>query len=177
MTAEEKEFISPNDLVRDSFGLAKIIHDSGFIPDVLVCLWRGGTPVGIVIHEYLLNKGVETNHIAIKAESYTGIGERGNTEVDNVDLFVNSLPQESRVLIIDDIYDTGYTLKKICEQFSRRTKSIKTATLFFKPGQHNEGAGPDFFYRKTDKWIVFPHEIVGLTPEELRKKDGYIQGL
>jgi hypoxanthine phosphoribosyltransferase len=56
----EKEFIRADDLVRESFDLAKRIYDSGFIPDVLLVLWRGGTPVGIVIHEFLLYKGIET---------------------------------------------------------------------------------------------------------------------
>jgi hypoxanthine phosphoribosyltransferase len=160
---EAKEFISADGLLEDSFGLAKKIFDSGYEPEVLVCLWRGGTPVGIAVHEYLLYKGIETNHVAIKAASYTGPGARNDVEVENIDAFVGSLPPDSRVLIIDDIYDTGFTLKKVYEQFSRRTRNIKTATLYHKLGPQNDGDGPDFCLRETDNWIIFPHELIGLS--------------
>lgn len=168
---EAKEYISADHLVRDSFLLAKDVYESGFIPEVLVCLWRGGTPVGIVVHEYLLFKGIKTNHIAIKAESYIGIKERGNVDVENVDAFVSGLPSDSRVLIVDDIFDTGYTLAKVCEQFARRTKQVRTATLYFKQRSHADGLAPDYFLRETNRWVVFPHEIVGLTAEEIKCKD------
>ena len=72
----EKEFISPTDLIRDSFALAKQIYDSGYRPDVLLVLWRGGTPVGVVVHEYLLFKNIRTYHTAVKATSYSGIDRR-----------------------------------------------------------------------------------------------------
>lgn len=174
---EAKEFISADRLLEDSFGLAKMIYDSGYEPDVLVCLWRGGTPVGIAVHEYLLYKGIKTNHIAIKAESYIGPGSRTDVEVEKTDSFVSSLPADSRVLLVDDIYDTGFTMQKVCEQFSRRTRNIKTATLYIKLGVQNADGKPDFFFRETDRWIVFPHEIVGLNAEDLKHKAQYIQNL
>jgi len=63
----EKEYIGADELVRDSFELAARIYASGYRPDVILVLWRGGTPVGIVVHEFLLYKGVETYHTAVKA--------------------------------------------------------------------------------------------------------------
>ena len=172
---ESKAFISADGLLSDSFGLAKKIYDTGYRPEVLVCLWRGGTSVGIAVHEYLLYKGIETNHIPIRASSYTGPGAREDVEVEKTDTIVESLPSDSRVLIIDDIYDTGYTLLKVHEQFARRTRNIKTATLYFKRGTHNKGKGPDFCFRETEKWIVFPHEIVGLSDDDLKNKEEYIR--
>ncbi len=68
-------------------------------------------------------------------------------------------------------------MKKVHEQFSRRTRNIKIATLYFKRGPQNDGGGPDFCLRETDKWIIFPHEIVGLSKKELKKKEKYIQKL
>lgn len=175
MTEEAKEFISAEDLASGSFALAKKVYDSGFHPDVMVCLWRGGTPVGLIIDEYLRFKNITTQNIVVKAESYIGPGSRKDVVVENVDMFVSELPPDSKVLIVDDIYDTGFTMKKVCEQFARRTKNIKTATLYFKPGKHSAGDGPDFYFLDTDRWIVFPHELVGLTEEELSHKAEHVR--
>jgi len=61
-----KEFIRADALFRDAFTLARRVYDSGFNPEALVVLWRGGTPVGMVIHEFLLYKGIRTYHIRTK---------------------------------------------------------------------------------------------------------------
>ena len=172
-----KEFIEANDLFRDSFALAKRIYDSGFRPDVLVVLWRGGTPVGMVVHEFLLYKGLQTYHTAIKAESYTGIGQRIEPRIENLDPVLAVLKPDSRVLVIDDIFDSGSTLKRVCELLRTRTAHIRTATLYYKDGNRVVDLAPDFYLRKTDRWIVFPHELMDLTPEEIRQKDPELAGL
>ena len=177
MADAKKEFISGNDLVADSFALAKKICESGYDPQVLVCMWRGGTPVGIVVHEYLLYKGIETEHIAIKAGSYLGIEEREDVLIEHMESFVYGMTEDSRTLVVDDIFDTGYTMKKVCEALKRRTKNIKTATLYYKPGKSADGEGPDFFLRETENWVVFPHELMGLSPEEIDQKGDFAGGL
>jgi len=173
----EKEFIRADDLVRDSFELAKRIYDSGFIPDVLLVLWRGGTPVGIVIHEFLLYKGIETYHTALKAVSYTGIGSRREPELENVESLMENLTPESKVLVIDDIFDSGSTMKKVVEEVGSAVAELKIATLYYKSEANTTEIVPDFYGRKTDRWIVFPHELVGLRPEEIRAKDRVIANL
>jgi hypoxanthine phosphoribosyltransferase len=173
----EKEFIRADDLVRDSFQLAKRIYDSGFIPDVLLVLWRGGTPVGIVIHEFLLYKGVETYHAALKAVSYTGIGERSEPVLENICSITENLNSESRVLVIDDIFDSGSTMKKVVDELGPLVKELKIATLYYKSEANTTDIVPDFYGRKTDRWIVFPHELMGLSPAEIRAKDHVISDL
>jgi hypoxanthine phosphoribosyltransferase len=173
----EKEFIRADDLVRESFSLAKRIYDSGFIPDVLIVLWRGGTPVGIVIHEFLLYKGIETYHTALKAVSYVDIGKRVEPVLENVDSLMKHLTPQSKVLVIDDIFDSGSTMKKVVEELGSVVAELKIATLYYKSEANTTDITPDFYERKTERWIVFPHELVGLTPVEITAKDRVISDL
>ena len=72
----EKVYLNAQELLEDSFRLALEVFNSGFRPDFIVGVWRGGTPVGIAVQELLDNLGVQTDHIAIRTSSYTGIGTR-----------------------------------------------------------------------------------------------------
>ena len=176
-SATSRQYVTANQLVRDSFRLARKIYDSGYRPDILLVLWRGGTPVGIVVHEFLLYQGIDAWHTAIKAESYQGIGQRTRPRIDSLTAILRRVKKTSRILIVDDIFDTGCTLKKVTELLRRKTKAIRTATLFYKPSRNRTDLKPDFFIRKTDRWIVFPHELMGLTPAEIRRKDPSIARL
>ena len=62
----EKRFISAADLVEDSFKLAVKVYESGYRPDYIVGIWRGGTPVGIVMHDFLAYVGVNVDHISVR---------------------------------------------------------------------------------------------------------------
>ena len=171
MTSTQKCFVRANDLVRDAFRLAGKIYDSGYRPDALLVLWRGGTPVGIVIHEFLRYKGIETYHTVIKAESYAGIGRRKPPAIEDAERVLRTIAPESNVLIVDDIFDTGCTVARVREILSEKTQRVKIATLYYKPANNQTDLVPDYFQRTTDRWIVFPHEIVDLTPDEIRAKD------
>ena len=173
----EKAFLRADDLVRDSFRLAKRIYDSGFVPDVLLVLWRGGTPVGIVIHEFLLYKGIDTYHTALKAESYVGIGERVEPQIEYMESLLEKVTPDSRVLVIDDIFDSGSTMKKVLDLLSPAVAEIRIATLYYKPEANSTGITPDFYGRKTDRWIVFPHELMDLSLDEIRAKDQVVADL
>ncbi len=173
----EKAFIRADDLVRDSFSLAKRIYESGFVPDVLLVLWRGGTPVGIVIHEFLLYKGIDTYHTALKAESYLGIGQRGKPRIEYMESLLERVTPESRVLVVDDIFDSGSTMKTVVDQLSPAVAEVKLATLYYKPEANTTDLTPDFYGRKTDRWIVFPHELMDLSENEIRAKDQVVADL
>ena len=60
--SEEKIFIQPTELLHDSFRLGVKILESGYVPDYIVAIWRGGTPIGIAVQELLDYAGVETDH-------------------------------------------------------------------------------------------------------------------
>ena len=81
------------------------------------------------------------------------------------------------MLVVDDIFDSGSTLKRVCEMLRSRPAHIRTATLYLKEGANLTDLEPDYFLRKTDKWIVFPHELMDLSLDEIKQKDEYIHQL
>lgn len=165
-----KEFIRPDDLLRDSFNLARQVYQSGYQPEVLLVLWRGGTPVGMVVHEYLLYKGIETYHTAVKAVSYQGIGRRAEVRLEHFETILAGIPTGARVLVIDDIFDSGHTISAVRNRLLPRTDRIKAATLYWKPAANQTDLQPDFYVREVANWLVFPHELMDLTPDEIARK-------
>lgn len=166
----KKEFIDPATLLRDSFGLARAVYDSGYRPDVILVLWRGGTPIGIVVHEFFEYKGVPTYHTVIKAESYLNIEQRIEPRIENLEQVVERIPCEARVLVVDDIFDTGCTLQTVRTALQPRTSDVRIATLYVRSGHNETNLAPDFFVRETDSWLVFPHELVGLSEADIARK-------
>ncbi|MFT4635529.1 MAG: hypoxanthine phosphoribosyltransferase, partial [Chitinophagales bacterium] len=102
----DKVFITAEELLRDSFKLAKLVHDSDFDPDFIIGVWRGGAPVGIAIQEYLDFVGVKTDHIAIRTSSYTGINQQEKTvRVHGLDYIIDNINADDNVLLVDDVFD------------------------------------------------------------------------
>ncbi len=172
-----KTFLSANQLTRDSFLLARRIYDSGFRPDAIIALWRGGSPVGIAVQEFLRFKGIDCYHTIVKCSSYTGIEQRAEPVIENLDYVRATLGPTSRVLVVDDIYDTGATARRMREALGPCCAEVRIATLYFKPAHNTTRAAPDHFVRKTDNWLVFPHELLDLTPEEIFRKDPFVHAL
>jgi hypoxanthine phosphoribosyltransferase len=169
----EKLYISGNDLIYKSFKLGRKIYDSGIKPDGLIAIWRGGTPIGVAVHEILLKLGIDTFHTAIKASSYSDL-EKVLQEpiVESIQPLVdNVLTKDMTLLIVDDVFDTGSTLATIKKLLTPYVKEVILATVLYKPANNITDVEPDFYLEKTDKWIVFPHELEGLTDEEIAFKD------
>lgn len=169
-------FVSPRSLFQDSFRLAAKIYRSGFRPDWILVLWRGGAPIGMVVHEFLQVKRLPVRHAVLAAASYSGIGRRGRVRIEGGASILRRLPGRARVLIIDDILDSGATMAAVYRRVRRRTSHVKTATLYVK-----EDAGatflPDYWVHRTRRWVVFPHEMAELSPSELRRKDPLLLAL
>lgn len=171
-----KRFITPEQLYQDAYQLAHMVHRSGYKPDVILVMWRGGSPVGIVVHEYLAYHGIETWHSVVKAQSYTGIASRKAPVLENIASILKQMPNKAKVLVVDDIYDTGSTMKAMSQHLRRKVESLKIASIYYKsPSTTTET--PDFYVRKTRSWIVFPHELLGLSPSDIRKKGTHINKL
>ena len=170
----EKEYITADQLLRDSFALAHRILASGFRPNYIVGVWRGGTPVGIAVQELLDYHGVETDHIAIRTSSYEGIGQQSDTiRVHGLHYIIENVNADDSLLIVDDVFDSGRSLDAIiCAigELSRRNtpETIKVATVYYKPTKRKVDFTPDYHLHETDKWLVFPHELSGLTEAEIR---------
>ena len=178
----EKVYISADQLLEDSFKLALQVFESDFRPNYIVGVWRGGAPVGIAVQELLHILGVDADHIAIRTSSYTGIGERSkNVRVHGLTYLIKRLEAEDSLLIVDDVHDSGlsiekiiYDLKKACK---KNTPEIRVATPYFKPKNNKTDRTPDYFIHDSDEWLVFPHELDGLTSEEIRENRPQLAGI
>lgn len=172
-----KIYISANELLLDSFRLARKILDSGWGPDVLVALWRGGTPVGVAVHEFLAYHGVATSHMALKCASYSGIGKRSDVRVEFAEPVLASIRVGQRVLVVDDIFDSGCTADTLLRRLADTKADVRIATAYWKPSKNATALTPHYYVRTTEAWVVFPHELVGLTLEEVACKSADIRAL
>ena len=175
MSAEpvDKLFISADSLLRDSMELGLRVVRSGFRPTFLVGIWRGGAPIGIAVQEILEYNGIECDHVSIRTSSYTGIDQQARTvRVHAVDYLISALNADDQLLLIDDVFDSGRSLEAVIAELRRRCRrnlpdQIRIATVYFKPARNNSSLMPDYYVRATDRWLVFPHEVNGLTREEI----------
>lgn len=169
----DKTVLSAQDLLEDSFRLGIKILESGFEPTLIIAIWRGGTPVGMAVQEVFAYCGVESDHIAIRTSSYLGVDERGAVAVHGLNYIIKKICHTDRVLIVDDVFDTGNTIKAVVEEIRERARGntpeqIRVAVPWFKPTRNETDMVPDFYLRETAEWLVFPHELDALTPEEMK---------
>lgn len=174
-----KRFIHADDLLRDSFQLAADIHRAGFKPDFLVGLWRGGSAVGIAVQEGLDYFGSPTDHIAIRT-SYSGalrysemVSKGDQIRVHGLQYLLENLCSHHSMLIVDDVYSTGSSVKAVIDQLARKTRrnlpgDIRIATVWYRPTAQTLRI-PDYYVHETDDWLVLPYELSGQSPEELSK--------
>ena len=142
--------------------IAEQIADSGWIPDLIVAIARGGMlPAGAI--SYAL--GVKANG-AINVEFYTGVGKTMlEPEILEPYMDISSL-EGKRVLIVDDVADSGKTLKLIMDLIAKEGLSMgsasakvdaRSATIYLKPTSIIK---PDYVFKQTDKWINFPWSVL-----------------
>jgi hypothetical protein len=171
----EKRYLDAAELLRDSWELARRVYASGWHPTHLVGLWRGGASVAVAVHEWLAFHGVVADHCAIRTRSYTAIGEQAATvSVDGLESLVGTLNPESRLLLVDDIFDSGRSLAAVMEASRHRCgeylpRAVRTATVYYHPGHRVGLDGPSYYVHETDRWLVFPHELLGLDRDEIAK--------
>lgn len=171
----DKTVLSAQDLLEDSIELGINIVESGYEPTMIIAIWRGGTPVGMAVQEVLTYCGIASDHIAIRTSSYVGVDERGAVAVHGLNYIIKKICHDDRVLIVDDVFDTGNTIAAVIDELSRRARGntpedIRVAVPWFKPSRNETDLVPDYFLRETAEWLVFPHELDALTPEELREQ-------
>ena len=129
--------------------LAQDIADTGFVPDVVLAIARGGLTVAGAV-AYAL--GVK-NCFAMNVEFYTGIDQRLDVPVvlpptlDVVDI------QGLKVLVADDVADTGKTLELVMNVITDHVAEARSAVLYQKP---RSVISADHVWRHTDRWINFP---------------------
>ena len=169
----EKHFIRSENLIQDSFKLAWRVYEDGYRPNYIIGVWRGGTPIGIAVQEFFSVLGVPSDHIAIRTSHYKGIDERGcDVEVYGLNYIIKQVESEDSLLIVDDVHDTGISIEKIVTDLKaackKNTPEIRVATPYFKPSKNRTNRKPDYYLHETDKWLVFPHELEGLSLSEIK---------
>ena len=174
----KKQFIEEQALLEDAFRLAVNIFDSGFRPDFIVGIWRGGSTVGIYVQECLQYLGVKTDHIAIRT-SYRGQPSYGelienpeSIRVHGLQYLFENLNREDKLLIVDDVFSSGYNVQAVINRLTRKCKrnmpeEVRVAVPYFKPVKNLSGRKPDYFLHTTEDWLVLPYELQGLSAEEI----------
>lgn len=170
----DKTVISARELLEDSFRLGVKVLESGFEPTMIIAIWRGGTPVGMAVQEVLAYCNVDADHIAIRTSSYTGVDQRGTVAVHGLNYLIKKICHADRVLIVDDVFDTGHTIKAVVEEIKARARAntpddLRVAVPWYKPTRNETDLVPDYYIKETAEWLVFPHELDALTPEEMLK--------
>jgi hypothetical protein len=169
----KKTVLSAQDLLEDSLRLGLDILESGFRPTLIIAIWRGGTPVGMAVQEILDYCGVESDHIAIRTSSYVGVDQRGAVSVHGLNYIIKKICHDDRLLIVDDVFDTGNTIAAVIDELRNRARDntpddIRVAVPWYKPSRNETDLVPDYYVHETAEWLVFPHELDALSRDELR---------
>ena len=137
--------------------LADKTRNSSFKPDIIVGVSRGGWLPARVLSDLLSNPSLAS----VGAELYVGVSEPNGKAV--ITQPVSTSVKGKKVLIVDEVVDTGKTLELVKEYVAEQgAAAVRIATVYWKPWSTVK---PDFFEKETDRWIVFPWE----TKETVRK--------
>lgn len=145
-------------LTYDLFGtatreLAQEVADSGFEPDIILAIARGGLALGMGLGYALAVKNISV----VNVEFYTGVDQRLEVPImlpptpAAVDL------SGLKVLIADDVADTGRTLELVHQFCEGHVAEARTAVIYEKP---QSVITPDYAWRSTERWIDFPWSVL-----------------
>ncbi|WP_144210780.1 phosphoribosyltransferase [Shewanella donghaensis] len=171
----DKHYISAQQLLEDSFKLAAQVYDSGFRPQFIVGIWRGGAPIGIAVQEFYDFKNVETDHIAVRTSSYYGIGtdkQSKKIKVHGLHYIIENANADDGLLIVDDVFDSGRSVDALIDKLQKFMRKniptdIRVACPYYKPKNTAVDLTPDYYIHESEEWLVFPHEVSGLNPQEI----------
>jgi hypoxanthine phosphoribosyltransferase len=182
----QKEFLQFDVVRNNAIKLARRIHTDGFVPDVIYVSLRGGAYLGNIISEYykiIRGKGHPVYYAAVVARSYTNVAEAEKIRVDGWTYSPEYLRTGDKVLLIDDIFDTGRTinhLARIILDHGIPRDDLKVAVhdyKYFYDKSEQLPVQPDYWCRMIKvamkdepTWIHYmSHELTGLTKEELEE--------
>ncbi|MDH4148493.1 MAG: phosphoribosyltransferase [Acidimicrobiia bacterium] len=147
--AAEREILTWSDYGVAVRELAGQVASSGYQPDVVLAIARGGLiPAGSIGYALSVK-----NTYVMNVEYYTGVDERLEVPVllpPHLDLIG---VQDKEFLIVDDVADTGHTLDMVRELCRGKVKEARTAVIYEKP---HSVIKCDYVWRRTDRWIEFP---------------------
>jgi len=149
--------------------LGRKIKESKFKPDVIVGVSRGGWPPARIMSDLLNNPNLAN----MKVEFYKDIGVRSKSP--RITQPVTSDVQNKKVLVVDDVADSGQSLRAVRNHLRRKgTEEIRVCTIYYKP--HSIYI-PDYFAKRTSSWIIFPWErveTIRLLSKKLERNNGHL---
>jgi len=181
----QKIFVDEEILIQDAYRLAVTIFESGFKPDFIVGIWRGGSTIGIYVQECLQYLGNETDHIAIRT-SYRGMDDYlekfdrpEEIRVHGLQYLLENMNRDDNLLLVDDVYSTGRSIAAVINRLSAKAKrnmpaDVRVAAVYYKPGHRLVEREPDYYIHATDSWLVLPYELNGLTLEEIKANKAWV---
>ncbi len=182
----KKEFLPYETVRNNAIKLADRIYRGGFIPDVIYVSLRGGAYMGNVISEFfkIIRKGSRpVFYAAVVARSYRDVGEQDRVRVDGWTYNPEHLRSGDKILLVDDIFDTGRTVNHLVEIIMDKgipKEDVRIAVHDYKLRRYLSRqlpVQPDYWCRfhdlktpEDDFWIHYlSHELVGLSDEEKKK--------
>ena len=184
----KKRFIQEQELLEDSYRLAVKIYASGYRPDFIVGVWRGGSTVGIYVQECLQYLGLETDHIAIRT-SYRGMTDYlqnlesdRKIQVHGLQYLFENMDADDSLLIVDDVYSTGRNVAAVIDRLQKKTRrnmpaDVRIAAPYYRPESGSSRRLPDFFMHQYNEWLVLPYELTGLSEAEISANKPWIKPL
>ncbi len=181
-----KEFVPYDTIRNNALKMAYRIYKDGFIPDIIYVSLRGGAYMGNVISEYFKFITGETNPVfyaAVVARSYTDVSTQEEVKIDGWTYSPDLFHGGEKVMLVDDVYDSGRTVNYLTEVFMRKglpRANIKVVVHDYKVREYlpdTHPIHPDYWCRKIEvptledeTWIHYmSHELVGLSAAEAQK--------
>ena len=170
--------ISSDDVRKCSFNLGKKLIETKFYPDIIYSILRGGIFIGLPIHEFYTHNGHKAKYGVIHAKSYTAPGRQSKVKVKDYFPLLDTVKRSDRILIADDIIDSGNTIEKIISDIESNTclrykkkPCIKDQQIVIVSHDIKEPKiMPDLYCHQwpKDAWLIYlSHELEGLTKEEI----------
>lgn len=145
----DKEVLGWRRFGQASRELAASVADSGFEPDFVIAIARGGLMLGGALAYALGVKGSGS----LNVEFYTDQAATLPAPVVLPPLLDDAAVAGARVLLVDDVSDSGRTLAHVLAMLESSGAEVRTACLYVKPRTICE---PDYSWQATDRWIMFP---------------------
>jgi len=149
LTGIQREVLEWNVFADAARTLAAEVVASGYQTDVVIAIARGGLLLAGAMSYALGTK----NCGSINVQFYTGVDERLPEPVLSGPMLDAPALAGLRVLLVDDVSDSGHTLALVVDLLRECAAEVRTATLYTKP---RTVLVPDYTWRETDRWIVFP---------------------
>ncbi len=186
MGEDMKEFLDYNTVRDNGLILARKFYDENYIPDIIYTSMRGGAYMGNIISEFFKLACKDHKPVlysTVVAHSYSGVHENNEVVLDGWTFPPKHLPKDAKVLLVDDIFDSGATINYLVKDLISKGLTREQITVvvhdykYFHYKEVQEEIQPDYWCRKHDiykeednMWIHYmSHELVGLSSTELEE--------